>query len=489
MNIKEYFSEKNYNQRIIGDIFPTNSNRTSMTAFIRVLDEIDSPIYFVDRNTRLCFFNKNYYETYGLMLSDYFSVPLERYIEKLLGIILKNLASLESDPLIQAMETNRTILKKAFEGNEKHISNIYPISQDNTVVGAMIFSQDMSSIIHLNQEIIKYKTLSQSLKNEISSKEVLPPAFQGVIGSSETFFNILRIAARVAPTKAAVCLSGESGTGKEVMAKAIHESSDRFHGPLVRVNCAAIPESLIESELFGYEKGAFTGANHNGKPGKFELAHNGTLFLDEIGEMPLAMQVKLLRALQEQEITRVGGIKPIKINFRLITATNRNLEAMVAEGTFREDLFYRINVINLNLPPLRERRQDIPLLINHFLDEMHGIYGKEVHIANDTLSMMTNYDWPGNIRELKNCIERMVVMCLGDTLEPDLLPPQFWKASNQNIIFQSESLKLQPLIDRVERDAIIKALSLTGGNKSKAIEMLGISKRSFYMKLEKYNIH
>lgn len=490
MNSSLFFSEKSLPKRIIPETIFYDIDYSKINPIIRVLDEMDSPIYMVDRSTRICYFNKCYYETYSSELAQYVKGNLDDHVEALLGLSCSDdLAEIESEPLRRSMELNQPILHKAFAGNEQHLSSIYPLHSGDSVIGALIIGQNMDNIIHMNHEIAKYKSLVHTLHQELYEKKQLPDAFQSIIGSSESFLKVLRIAAQVAPTLASVCLSGESGTGKEVLANAIHRASSRMEGSLVKVNCAAIPENLIESELFGYEKGAFTGANATGKPGKFELANNGTLFLDEIGEMPLSMQVKLLRALQEKEVTRVGGTKTIKVDFRLITATNCNLEEMVSKGLFREDLYYRINVINLKLPALRKRKQDIPLLVHHFLTEMNGTYGKNVSISGDTLALMTNYDWPGNIRELKNCIERMVIICTEDEIQPNLLPPQFWNEDDTVIDVTPETLRLQPLLDKLEKETIIKAMNQTGGNKSKAIELLGISKRNFYMKLEKYHIN
>ena len=340
----------------------------------------------------------------------------------------------------------------------------------------------------MNHEMNRYRTLADELRRELDAKTQLPLPFRSVIGSSRAFVAVLRTAAQVARSNAAVCLTGESGTGKEVLAKAIHYSSPYAGGPLIKVNCAAIPETLLESELFGYEKGAFTGAKATGNPGKFELANGGTLFLDEIGEMPMSMQVKLLRALQEHEITRVGATRTIKLDFRLITATNRDLEAMVEEGTFREDLYYRISVIPLNLPPLRERRSDIPVLANHFLQELQEQYGGDRSFSSAVTELLCDYTWPGNIRELKNCVERMSVLSTDEIISTEVLPHQVADCRNRRSKKNAENYRLQDILEKTERDTIQAVLSLTGGNKARAIEILGISKRNFYMKLDKYNL-
>ena len=257
---------------------------------------------------------------------------------------------------------------------------------------------------------------------------------------------------------------------------------------MIKVNCAAIPENLIESELFGYEGGAFTGANPHGKAGKFELANGGTLFLDEIGEMPLAMQAKLLRAIQEREITRIGGSRTIKLNFRLITATNRNLEEMIAEGTFREDLFYRICVIPINIPPLRERRDDIPLLANEFLNVQDLSFGEQRSFSDAVMNQMKNYKWPGNIRELKNCVERMAVLCPNPCIDVEYLPLQITKSALREHGELENQYNLHEIIEKVEYNTIKTVLGMVNGNKSKATEVLGISKRNLYMKMEKFGL-
>jgi two-component system response regulator AtoC len=250
------------------------------------------------------------------------------------------------------------------------------------------------------------------------------PVFHAIVGQSPEMQKVYELIHKVARSRATVLIRGESGTGKELVAKAIHESSDRAGGPFIAVSCAALPETLLESELFGHEKNAFTGATSQ-KPGRFELAHKGTLFLDEIAEVPPAIQVKLLRVLQNREFERLGGTRTIKVDVRLIAATNKDLEQMVKQGTFREDLYYRLHVIQIYLPPLRERKEDIPLLVDHFLQRYNAENGKQLKSASqEAMQMLMNYHWPGNVRELENAIERAVVLAEPDAewLTPDLLP-------------------------------------------------------------------
>ena len=490
MKAQEFFSLENIQNRLfISHKLGRNIKEHYLDFVLMALDKLDFPVFIVDKDIHLWYFNRAYWEKFGPGLESYQlnSEITTEHVEKLVGYPLAEIYEVTATPMRKVIETGQPILHKTFSGTEKYISDIHPLYYGKEVIGALVVSRDMETIAELSGQLDYYRTLSEGLRSEVYSKDNLPLPFQSIIGSSPAFSKALRIAAQVAPTQASVCIFGESGTGKEVISTAIHLSSQFVEGPLVKVNCAAIPETLIESELFGYEKGAFTGASANGKPGKFELANGGTLFLDEIGEMPLGMQAKLLRALQEKEITRVGGIRTIPLNFRLITATNRNLKEMVANGTFREDLYYRINVINLNIPPLRERRQDIPLLCDYFLDEMRSIYNKSPNLLPETINKMLDYSWPGNVRELRNCIERMVVMCSDGSLSPDLLPEQFF-LTPIGAEDGSDHGMLRKVLDQNERDAICSALEQAKGNRSKAIEILGISRRSFYNKLEKYHL-
>jgi transcriptional regulator with GAF, ATPase, and Fis domain len=317
--------------------------------------------------------------------------------------------------------------------------------------------------------------------------------------------SIFAVIEKVADTPSTVLITGESGTGKELVAKALHEQSSRKSEPFIKINCAAIPKTLMESEMFGYEKGAFTGATSS-KPGRFELADGGTLFLDEIGEIPVEMQVKLLRAIQESEFERVGGLKTIKVDVRLITATNRDLEQEVQRGNFREDLFYRLNVVPLQIPPLRKRTGDIPLLVNHIIKKFNERLKKSITgISDEALAALENHNWPGNIRELENVLERTILFCKGDRIERSDL--QLASAA-QEPASQSQpvpvgvgededeggelsgSLKevVRAETARVERELIVKALDETGGNVTQAARLLKISRKSLQMKMKEFGL-
>jgi Nif-specific regulatory protein len=307
---------------------------------------------------------------------------------------------------------------------------------------------------------------------------------EGIVGRSEAILRVLDLVHRVAPTSATVLIRGESGVGKEVFARAIHFLSPRADKPFVTVNCGAIPESLLEAELFGYEKGAFTGA-YTSRKGKFELAQGGTVFLDEVGDLPLHLQVKLLRVLQEKEIERLGSSKPVKVDVRIISATNRDLERMVKEGTFREDLYYRLNVVPIYIPPLRERKEDIPILASHFLEVFKREHSKEVTLSPEVMSAFMNYQWRGNVRELQNVIERMVILDRDGILDLEDLPPEITGKKESKSIPQTTNGKS---IWEVERELIESALRETGGVIKEAAKRLGMTPRQVSYRIQKYGI-
>jgi transcriptional regulator with PAS, ATPase and Fis domain len=311
--------------------------------------------------------------------------------------------------------------------------------------------------------------------------------FPQIIGESLAMRGLLSLIKKVAPTDSTVLILGESGTGKELVATSIYENCLRKNKPFIKLNCAAIPTELLESELFGHEKGAFTGATKF-KPGKFDMANEGTLFLDEIGDMPLNLQSKILRVIQEKEFYRVGGSNTIKVDVRFIASTNQNLETLVQEGKFREDLYYRLNVFTLHLPPLRERKEDLPLLVDYFLQNL----AKKVEISSVALQMIMAYTWPGNIRELKNVIESAAVIAENGFIEPAQLPGQITGAfstdSNSKEFSLPVNLPLDERINEIEKSMIIEALRKTGGVQVRATELLGINQRSLWHRIKKHKI-
>ena len=332
---------------------------------------------------------------------------------------------------------------------------------------------------------------NRSLKKELNREY----SFQNLVGNSTAMHHIYDMVKRVSATPTNILVTGESGTGKEMVAKAIHYNGPLKDKPFITVNCGAIPESLMESEMFGHKKGSFTGAVAD-KAGLFEVADGGSLFLDEVGELPLTIQVKMLRAIQERVIRRVGGTEDSHINVRLIAATNRDLESMVEEGGFRQDLFYRLNVIQIKTPPLRERKYDIQLLAEHFLKKYNERLNKTISaISSDAMETLKKYDYPGNVRELENIIERTVALEAGATILPESLPP-FVKTtsgarqmvSSEGIEITDEGIDLEKVLGQIEKELIIKAIHAANGVKKRAAGLLDISFRSMRYRVEKYNL-
>ena len=348
------------------------------------------------------------------------------------------------------------------------------------VVGSMI---GQAVRVHHLVEAERKRLLDENtkLRRELTERYDI----RNIVGSSRAMQAVYEQVAQVAHASTTVLVRGESGTGKELVAHAIHYSSPRAKKPFVKVSCAALPESLIESELFGYEPGAFTDARAQ-KKGRFELAHGGTIFLDEIGELTPATQVKLLRVLQEREIERLGGVQAIKVNVRVIAATNKDLEASVKEGAFREDLYYRLNVYSIYMPPLRERKTDIPLLADHFVEKHAAAHGKDVRrIATSAIDMLMSYHWPGNVRELENCIERAVLVCEGGAIHAHHLPPTLQTAEVSGTL-PRQSLK--EALDAYEKDLVQDTLKSARGNRARAARLLHTTERILAYAVKKHGI-
>ena len=350
--------------------------------------------------------------------------------------------------------------------------------------------ENQALIAHIAKAISVYRIVQENsiLREAVSSRY----SFDNIIGKSKPMQEIYEIIKKVAPSNASVLIEGESGTGKELVAKSIHYNSLRKNKPLVAVNCSAFAETLLESELFGHEKGAFTGASAM-KKGRFEISDKGTLFLDEIAELPISLQVKLLRVLQEKTIERVGGTRSIFVDFRLIAATNKNLEDEVKKGNFRADLYYRLNVVKTIVPPLRERSEDIPLLIKHFIDKYtNGIdtLSTVSGINPEALKILCDYQWKGNVRELENIIERSVILGSGNMITPSDLPPQVRQNMSSTLDLDGipEDVGLAETLAAVEKRMIQRAMNLSGNVQTKAAQLLGIGKSGLNQKLKKFNI-
>lgn len=345
---------------------------------------------------------------------------------------------------------------------------------------------DLDKLLLVVKKSIKNSQLQE--QNRKLSEEIdklrSQQKYSRIIGKSGKLSQMMQIINQVAPTKASVLITGESGTGKELVADAIVALSDRKDKPFIKVHCASLSESLLESELFGHEKGAFTGASSQ-KKGRFELADGGTIFLDEIGEIDMSTQVKILRVLQEREFERVGGEKTIRVDVRLIAATNRDLASEVKKGNFREDLFYRLNVVHIEVPPLRERKEDIELLTINFLDEFNKEDGRKIEgISPQARRALLNYDWPGNIRELKNCIESSVVLAKGNMIQLEDLPPQITQKEGE--AKSSITINLPTTMEEAEKKIILSTIEYCAGNKSRASELLDIGRKTLHRKLNEY---
>ncbi len=463
------------------------------------------------------------YEKENNYLSLFASAGLTSQQKKLaiykLGEGATGLAAKAKEPVvIENIHNNILYLNKMGTRNTSIISYVaVPIIGQNEILGVVSVNLAKESKVNF-EEIITMMTIFGSLSigainyrkkiekekenlKELSSyykKEMLNEyQFENIIGRSSKMKKIFNILKTVAPSDATILIRGETGTGKELIATAIHNLSKRKNGPLIKLNCAAISETLLESELFGHEKGAFTDAKE-AKKGRFELADKGSLFLDEIGDVSPKMQVKLLRILQEKEFERVGGVKTIKTDVRLIAATNRNLEQMVEKGEFRKDLYYRLNVIPINLPPLRERYEDVPLIINFYLEKYMKENNKNMFFSKETMELLLHYPWPGNIRELQNIMERTVLICPNGEIKPKMLnfvlPYNFQKfyaneEENEDVKpNQKQKVPTKKELHKMEKEAIIEALIKTGGVQTKAAKLLEMSTRQIGYKIKKYSI-
>lgn len=363
------------------------------------------------------------------------------------------------------------------------LSNASPVMVEGEMRGAVVVFRDISDIRRMAQKLEESKEVINYLKEEINNLVAPKYSFADLIGNNERFLKCVKIARQAADNLSTVLITGESGTGKELYAHAIHKEGSRADGPFIKVNCAAIPETLLESELFGYEKGAFTGAT-KAKMGKFELANGGTIFLDEIGDMNIVLQAKLLRVLQEKEVERLGSNRPQKIDVRIVAATNQNLLKHVEQGLFRRDLYYRLNVINVDIPPLRDRKDDVLLLAQHIIQKLNKRHGKECVLSQKGLTLLARYDWPGNVRELENLLERAVILSEGKVISIELVQSYF---SASSLHETEEILSLAEM----EKRLIKKALDVYGrdlAGKKEAAKKLKISLATLYNKLSKYKM-
>lgn len=445
--------------------------------FKELVDQLYDGIVMCDKDGFVTMINQTY--------CDFLGTTMEAAIGKHVTEVVENTR------MHVVLETGRPELGQLMRiGDREIIVSRMPLREGEQVVGALgkvVFSdlRDLRSMVEryniMERKLDYYR---QELKRMVSAKY----SFDHIFADHPAMQDAIHLAKRIANTKSSILILGESGTGKELFAHAIHESSPRSENPFVRVNCAAIPKDLMEAELFGYEEGAFTGAKKGGKPGKVELAHGGTLFLDEIGDMPLDMQVKLLRVLQEREVERVGATRPIAVDLRVIAATHRPLEELIKQGKFREDLYYRLHVFTINIPPLREQGRSIIALANHLIKQLN----QELYTFVDSMSkrveeIFLSHRWPGNVRELHNVLERAVQLAERGTLEMEHLPAYL---QDRPVVYIEDGITLDLDVElaRTEKRVLELALKQSNGNKVQAAQLLGIHRASLYRKLEKFGI-
>ena len=445
-------------------------------AIDHIFDSINEAVCVVDNKGRVIIWNKNSEALYNIKEEEIKGKALEKHFP--------NAIDLE---IFQTKKGVRNVYHSPKEGYHVIIS-ASPIIINDKLYGVVSTEKDISEVEELQKELKKAKERVQVLESQIENTPSDP--FDRIIGHSIKITAKIDIAKQIAPTNVSVLITGESGTGKEEFAKAIHKYS-KLPGKFVPVNCSAIPSELFESEFFGYERGAFTGARKEGKIGFFEQAKDGTLFLDEIGDMPISMQAKLLRVLQDKKVKKVGGEKYIPVNVRIISATNMDLAKMIDENKFREELYYRVNVVEIILPPLRERKEDIVLFVDYFLKEICIDNNKEVlKIDNDVLNFLIDSPWKGNIRELKNVVEHMAIMCREDIITTDLIPKYMIEERLKDINIDSlYSMDLNQSIENLEIALIKEALKKTNGNRVEAAKILNIPRTTLHSKMKKYKLY
>ncbi|MCO5385015.1 sigma 54-interacting transcriptional regulator [Desulfosporosinus sp.] len=477
------------NGELLGVVTPSllvkslfGSWNTLNTFFNTLLDTVNEAVAVVTQEGIVSHWNSNAQTMYSIPEHSIIGKPISDFFER---TALATLAILdEGRPIRQAYHRPRP---------ETHVQiNASPVIVEGKIVGAISTEQDITQVVRLNEELSYASSQLLDLKQKTAPSN---DPFGRIIGKGPSIRHTISIARKVANSEATILITGESGVGKELFAQAIHKDSLRASKPFIAVNCGAIPMALFESELFGYTGGAFTGAERKGKPGKLELANGGTLFLDEIGELPTQLQVKLLRVLQDKCFYRVGGTEPLTVDTRIVAATNRNLDKMIKSGEFREDLYYRLNVIALEIPPLRTRTEDIPDLIQTFLQEFTIKYNKPIPTLDPEIMLnFLRYDWPGNIRELRNVIERLAILAEGTILNAQYLP------SNLSPFNSGIPSSTTPLTSEIMRrnlrtgensgevKHIAFTLKKTNGNKTAAAKLLGISRGTLYYKLKQYGL-
>lgn len=422
--------------------------------------------------------------------------------QDILGKPITDFFSADRLEILNTLQSGKSVTHMQHQARQDLVVliNSNPVKLNDKIIGAVVSESDITSQIRLNKELFTKSEKLFHLEEEVRRTSAKKSPFTYIRGNSQSLQKTMAIAKKAATTNANVLIYGESGVGKELFAKAIHNLRETKDAPFIAINCGAIPAGLFESEIFGYEKGAFSGADHKGKKGKVELARNGTLFLDEIGEMPLEMQVKILRLLQERKFYAVGGTKELEVDFRIVAATNRDLQELVREGKFREDLYYRLNVVNFIVPPLRERPEDIIELIHYFLYEVSKKYNKPIHgISQTIMQQLLQHTWPGNIRELKNAMERLVVFSDNGEIQSDDLPFEIETSAAPSIdttvtapgtvnFMKEDKRPLKERLEAYEKVILQEELKKTGGNKQLCAQNLQITRATLYNRMNRLDI-
>jgi len=440
----------------------------------KILNNIHDVVLVIDFNTTIVFANEAYAKILG--------VPVAKVLGRRLDKIEPKAKPIEMLRTGESSYCRRNYLDSL---SINVIGSTFPLYNGKKIIGCVSIFKNINDVVELNRELNQTKGVAAYLKEQLELEAQLPNSFEEYIGRNCRLKETLKLAAKVAKTDTTVLILGESGVGKEVLARVVHNSSTRKNRPMIKVNCAAIPEDLIESELFGYEDGAFTGAKKGGKLGKFELAHRGTIFLDEIGDMSLTMQAKLLRILQEKEFERIGGIRAIKVDIRVIAATNRNLEKMIEDGSFRRDLYYRLNIVPLMLTPLRERKDDILELAKVFLKQFAKELGHELTLSPQAERLLKAYDWPGNIRELKNVLEHASIVCSNKVITANHLPAHIIPKKNY-LSVKEKSYNIKEIVASVEKEVILSALKACNNNRTEALSILNPIGETVILKIRLY---
>lgn len=453
-----------------------------LETFVAILDNVYKGVVCVDSQGHITFLSRSNERFYNLKPGEALGKHVTEVIE---NSSLHVVAKTGKPEIGQVMEVKEGIFR---------IVERIPIKKEGKLVGAVgkiMFSftradSDKILVEHIHRLERQISEYQHQIKHIFSAKYTFP----NIVAKSESMRNLKDLAERIAKTPSTVLIGGESGTGKELFAQAIHNASPRRNFPFVRVNCASIPPELFESEFFGYVEGAFTGALRRGKKGQFQIADKGTIFLDEISEMPIYMQAKLLRVLQEKEIAKVGSDKPLKVDFRLIASSNKSLQKMVNEGSFREDLYYRLNVIFLKLPPLRERKEDLDVLVPNIIEDLNmKLHSAVTGLSEDAWELLKIHDWKGNVRELKNVLERGLAICSKDLLETRHFQSYFFQENPDEESSSDKSFLMKEVLMLAEKKAIQRALRMAQGDIIKAGQILGISRSGLYQKMKSCNIH